>query len=196
MKRRTLLLLALTLGATACRRGGAAPLPELGPVGDFSLVDQEGRPVTAARFAGKPYVAAFMFTRCPSVCPRMTARMKQVQARARDRGQTLQLVSFSVDPEHDTPAVLRQYAADHGVELSHWTFLTGDAAQIKRAALEGFKLALEGQVDPSKDHFGLLHSSFLVLVDGAGRLRGYYRTTDDTIDQLLSDLERLERPAQ
>lgn len=183
--RRAWLAGALLWMLAGCSRSPPPP-PDLGPAGEFALTDQDGRPVTAASLRGTPWVAAFMFTRCPKVCPRMTARMKELQRRATSRGVALRLVSISVDPEHDTPAQLRAYAAEHGVDLATWSFLTGDHAEVRRACVEGFKLALEGKLDPSADHFGLLHATHLVLVDRAGHLRGYFRTTDDVLDDLLA----------
>ncbi|MCC6216121.1 MAG: SCO family protein [Polyangiaceae bacterium] len=182
--RRAALLAAgsLALGAGCARR---SPPPDFGALGDFALTDQDGRGVTAATLRGRVWVAAFMFTRCPKVCPRMTARMKELQRRAAARGIPLQLVSISVDNEHDTPERLRAYATEHGADLTTWAFLTGDHAEVKRTSVEGFKLALDGKLDPAADHFGLLHATHLVLVDRAGHLRGYFRTTDDVLDELL-----------
>src|SRR5690606_3323481 len=105
-----------------------ATLPELGKVGPFALTDQAGERVDNATLAGKPWVAAFMFTRCPTVCPRITAEMKKLQAAAKQKGVSLHWVSFSVDPEHDTPQVLRDYARTHGLDPGNWPLLTGHLA--------------------------------------------------------------------
>ncbi len=100
----------------------------------------------------------------------------------------MHLVSFSVDPEHDTPAVLRDYATRFRADLSSWSFVTGDLAVVRQAAVEGFKLALEGTADASKEHYGILHGSHLVLVDRDLVIRGYYRTDDEQeLDRLLAD---------
>lgn len=169
--------------ALACR--SKPELPVLGSVPEFSLVDQNARPVTRRAFDGKVWVAAFMFTRCPTICPRITQRMRALQVKAREQRVPLTLVSFSVDPENDTPPVLRDYAARYQADLAGWSFLTGDYSVISRTAVEGFKLALEGRADAGAPDFGILHGSHLVLVDRAGSIRGFYRTSDD------SEMERL-----
>ena len=134
---------------------------------------------------GGIWAAAFMFTRCPTICPRITTRMRELQTAARAKNLPLRLVSISVDPEHDQPAVLKSYAAKYGADLTTWSFLTGDDAVIRKTATEGFKLALEGKADASAEHMGLLHGSHLILVDRELQIRGYFGTMD------ASDNERL-----
>ena len=177
---------------------GALPIachkapPELGEVGAFALLDQDGKPDTAQTLRGKIWAAAFMFTRCPTVCPRITRRMRDLQQAAAREELGLELVSFSVDPEHDTPAVLSAYAKQHGADLKSWRFLTGDLEVVRRTSEQGFKLALDGKATEGAEHFGLFHGSHLVLVDGAGKIRGYYRTSEDEqMAALLKDAAAL-----
>jgi protein SCO1/2 len=189
LARRSLLLVVL-LGSlpSACRK----PSPELGNVGAFALTDQRGDAVTPATMRGKVWAAAFMFTRCPTVCPRITRRMRDLQQAAAKDDVKLELVSFSVDPEHDTPAVLRAYAEKHRVDQKTWRFLTGDLEVVRKTSEQGFKLALDGKATEGAEHFGLFHGSHLVLVDGAGNIRGYYRTSEDEqMQQLLADAKAL-----
>jgi protein SCO1 len=187
-----LLLLALLLFLVpACKKNDPA-LPEYGSVGEFSLRDHEGAAFTQQQALGKIWVAAFIFTRCPTVCPMITDRMKGLQAKAKSRDIPLHFVSFSVDPEYDTPEVLKAYAKERGADLSSWSFVTGDYESIKKTSVEGFKQALEGRADPSQDHFGILHGSHLVLVDAKLEMRGFYRSRDDAeMDKLLEDAARL-----
>jgi protein SCO1/2 len=189
LSRRSLLAAtALSCWPTACQK----PPPELGSVGEFALTDQAGKPVTAATLRGKVWAAAFMFTRCPTVCPRITRRMRELQQAAESGHVALELVSFSVDPEHDTPEVLRAYAQKHGADTTTWRFLTGDLEVVRRTSEQGFKLALDGKATPDAEHFGLFHGSHLVLVDTAGKIRGYYRTSEDEqMKQLLADAKSL-----
>jgi protein SCO1/2 len=101
---------------------------------DFALYDQSGAVVQAARFRGKQIVLNFIFTRCPDphMCPAATARMIGLQAQARDAGVTnLELVSISLDPEYDTPGVLREYAEMRGIDTSNFSLLTGPERAIK-----------------------------------------------------------------
>lgn len=173
-----------------CRR--AAELPALGSVGSFSLTDQAGRAVSEASLRGHVWAAAFFFTRCPTVCPRITRRMRDLQQAAARQSVKLQLVSFSVDPEHDTPAVLAEYARQYGADLGTWRFLTGDLEVVRRTSEQGFKLALDGKATQGAEHLGLFHGSHLVLVDVEGKIRGYYRTSEDAqMAALLNDAARL-----
>jgi protein SCO1/2 len=114
--------------------------------------------------------------------------MRELQQAAAQDGAKVQLVSFSVDPEHDTPPVLTAYAQQYGADLSTWRFLTGDLEVVRKTSEQGFKLALDGKPTPGADHLGLFHGSHLVLVDGTGEIRGYYRTSEDAqMTQLLKD---------
>lgn len=171
------------LGAIAgllsgCRRGEPKPLPSFGKLGAFSLTDQRGRSFSSNTLQGRPWLAAFMFTRCPTVCPRITALMKAVQAGARARSLPLQLVSFSIDPEHDTPEVLQRYATDNQLG-ENWTLVTGDSQQVAKTAEERFKIGVSGVPTAGAEHFGMSHGSHLVLVDEAGTIRGYFRSSDE-----------------
>lgn len=174
----------------ACRR--APELPRLGTLGEFSLTDQDGRKTGTAELREHVWVAAFMFTRCPTICPRITRRMRELQLKAKERKLELVLVSFSVDPEHDTPAVLKQFAERYSADLSNWRFLTGELAVVQKTAVEGFKQALEGRADPNADGFGILHGSHLALVDRELELRGFYATDmPQEGARLLDDASRL-----
>jgi protein SCO1/2 len=178
------------LALVACRP--KADLPEYGSVPAFSLVDQSGRTTTAETFRGRPWAAAFMFTRCPTICPAVTRAMRDVQLHASEFGVPLHLVSFTVDPDNDTPAVLRDYATRFHADLETWTFLTGDYNVVKTTAENGFKMALSGRADPSQAHFGITHGSHLVLVDRNLKIRGFYRTSEQNmLDQLVQDANRL-----
>lgn len=183
-------LLGLGVALLGCRRG--PELPALGGLPQFSLKNQQDAQFGSAQLRGKVWIAGFMFTRCPTICPRITRAMRQLQERAANEGRDVQLVSFSVDPENDTPAVLRQYARQYDADLSSWSFLTGDVETVKRTVVDGFKLALEGKADAGAPDFGILHGSHLVLVDRELRIRGYYASSDAArMQQLLEDAARL-----
>ncbi|HET9933648.1 MAG TPA: SCO family protein [Polyangiaceae bacterium] len=188
VSRRSLLFGALALAA--CR--SKPPLPDLGKVPSFSLQSEAGTPFGSQNLSGRVWAAAFMFTRCPTVCPRVTRFMQKVQASSKAAGVELMLISISVDPENDSPAVLKEYAERFHADLSSWKFLTGDFELIKRTSEEGFKLALEGRADPKAQDFGIVHGSHLVLVDRSSNIRGYYRTEDEAeATRLLADAKRL-----
>jgi protein SCO1/2 len=191
-------LSVLSLGVLpGCQRSGAAEeqaLPPLGTVGPFWLTDQDGRTFTEASLDGKVWVAAFMFTRCPTVCPEMVRRMQGIQAQARARGVSIELVSFSVDPENDTPEVLRAFMRERGLDTQNWHFLTGDSAVIRKTAEQGFKIGVEGTPRAGVEHFGITHGTHLVLLDERRTIRGYYQSGDsERVEALLKDAERLAR---
>ncbi len=181
---------ALVLAGSSCK--DRPPPPELGRVPAFTLRDQQGTRVTEHTVSKGAWALAFIFTRCPTVCPRVTRAMKQLQADAGDRGVELRLVSVSVDPEHDSPEVLREYAARFHANTSTWRFLTGDPSVVQELA-DGVKIALEGAANESAEHFGITHGSHLVLIDGKGTIRGYYGTSDPLdLQRLLEDAGRIE----
>lgn len=183
----------VVLLGVACERERPAPsLPVLGEVQAFALRDQANRPVSEATFRGGAWVASFIFTRCPSVCPRITRSVRMLEREAEHRGLELHFVSFSVDADYDTPEVLRAYAERYDADLERWSFLTGDSAQIQRLAEGAFKLGVEGRATPGAEHLGITHGSRLVLVDANLAIRGYYGYDDDAEQaRLLDDAERL-----
>jgi len=185
------LFVVVSVTLLSCKRP-AEPLPSLGQVGAFALVNQGGGAVSAETLRGKVWVAAFFFTRCPTICPRITRRMRALQMAAAEKAPALSLISFSVDPENDTPPVLLAYAQRFQADSKNWSFLTGDLDVVKRTVVDGFKLALDGKADAAADNGGIIHGSHLVLVDRSLTIRGYYRTDDDEdMARLLEDAARL-----
>lgn len=167
-------------------------LPKLGQVPAFTFSNQEGRPFGSKQLHGSPYLAAFMFTRCPTICPELTARMKAVHAAVTAGHGKLQILSISVDPENDTAAVLKKYAKAHGADHPDWNFLTGEYKAIATTAESGFKVGLSGKADESKPHLGITHGSHLILVDAKGQIRAYIRSSDeDVVAQVQQALKRL-----
>lgn len=165
----------------------AAPgRPELAmPLPSFSLVDQDGRTITLADLRGRVWIASFIFTRCPSVCPRLTAKMAALVEQTRGEEQ-LAFVSISVDPDNDTPAVLRAYGERHDADFARWRFLTGDQKTLEATVVQGFKVAL------GRDDSGaIVHAERFVLVDAEGRIRGYYDADDTGQRDLLDAARRL-----
>lgn len=163
------------------------PPPVIGQVATFALTDQHGEPFGTADLRGKAWVANFIFTRCPTVCPTFTAKMASIQHRSRGLGDALHLVSFSVDPSYDTPARLLEYAKQHKASPRVWSFLTGPLDTIKATVVDGLKVAMGGNITDGNFE-GIFHGSHFVLVDPEGRIRGYYESTDpEAIDRLLQD---------
>jgi len=179
-------LLAVTLVSVLSRVQHAPPGPErYGPVPDFTLTDQEGRPFAETQLLGRVWMADFMFTRCQGLCPVLTRRMKETALALADQDDWA-MVSFSVDPEFDTPQVLAAYAGAHGADPARWSFLTGPKEAIRDLSTRGFHLAVDDAPDGGGDP--ILHSQSIVLVDREGEIRGYYDALDpEEMAQLQKD---------
>jgi protein SCO1/2 len=166
---------------------------ELGSVPAFRLTDQRGQAFGSAELARKPWIANFVFTRCPSVCPLLTAKFKALQGQLADVPNA-EFVSFSVDPEHDTPAALAEYAAKYQAD-ARWHFLTGTLDAIEKTVVAGFKIHM-GEPKPSESDPSLIeimHGEHFVLVDAKGTIRGYYRAETAELTQLAEDLRALAK---
>lgn len=176
-------------GAAAAGRGGPAVLGELP---DFDLTERSGARVTRASLAGRPWVADFIFTRCDGICPLLSARMSEIAKALGGRGGAT-LVSFSVDPDHDTPEVLAAYADRYGADPRRWLFLTGPRAEVHRLVSEGFRLSVaEAAPGAAREGELVTHSDRFVLVDGRGRIRAYYHGAEaSSTRRVLDDLDRL-----
>ncbi len=165
-------------------------LPILRSLPAFELENSDGRQIGLAELAGKPFVADFIFTRCPGACPVLSKRMAELaQELPLER---VNLVSFSVDPEHDRPAVLAAYAAKLEAP-PQWHFLTGAKADLYALIRDGFQLMVD-DTQQQADSDPIVHSNRLVLVDRQGRIRGYYNAFEpEALLQLRQDLARLLR---
>lgn len=165
----------------------------------FAFIDQNGRTVSDKSLEGRILVVDFFFTRCTTICPRMTANMQRLQLELTDpakRGSFKDVVflSHTVDPEHDTPEVLRKYARQHEADTTLWRFVTGPKEDLYRQGAEGYFLAAaEDVLAPD----GFLHSEKFVLIDGERHIRGFYDGTDPAqVTQLSGDLKLLVAEAK
>jgi protein SCO1 len=163
-------------------------LPTFGTVPDFRLTSEEGAAVSRRQLLGKITIADFIFTQCAGACPVMSSKMAELQQTFLSDGHT-QFVSFSVDPETDTPDVLHQYGKQYGSVRGKWLFLTGDRGAIERLTREGFHLGLDIEGDSA-----IIHSQKFVLIDQEAAIRGYYDIDDsDAVASLLRDTRILSR---
>jgi cytochrome oxidase Cu insertion factor (SCO1/SenC/PrrC family) len=194
-------LLAVAAGASlwfsaSVRDRGAAGLPVIATVPDFTLTEASGRAVSRDDLSGGPWVADLVFTSCGGICPLMSAEMARLVSQTSSL-EGVHFVSISVDPERDTPEALTRYAERYEADRSRWLFLTGDEKEIRRLAQEGLKLPV-ADGDPSRGEDEILHSQRFVLVDAQARVRGTYDVRDqEAMFQLRGDLRRLaeESPA-
>jgi cytochrome oxidase Cu insertion factor (SCO1/SenC/PrrC family) len=167
------------------------PVPVLGALPDFSLVERGGSSLTRDSLRGRVWVADFIFTRCGGTCPSMTGRLRRLR---REVPAEVRFLSLTVDPAHDTPAVLARHAQGVGAGPD-WLWATGEKEAVYRLATDGFMLA--AQENPAEAPAGdgpFLHSAKFVLLDGQARIRGYYDSGDEQALRALSrDAERLLR---
>ena len=171
-----------------------AAKPALVPA--FSLLDQAGRPFTEANLRGHVHVVDFIFTRCPTVCPLMTAQMRTLARQAAAQGLDLRFASFSVDPGYDSPPRLRAYAEANQIDLGRWSLVTGDADALEAAVTDGFHVMMGRAPDAGEDDFmSIFHGDHFVLVDAQAQIRGYYTVVNDPQGRelLLHDAESLLR---
>ena len=144
-------------------------LPVIGKIPSFHLVDQNDDMFTLQNMEGKVWLADFIFTTCAGPCPIMTERMKTVQKDFKDY-ENMRFVSFTVNPDYDTPEILSDYADRNRIDTSTWSFVTGNYEDIQSLVGEGFKM---GDVEEI-----VFHSTQFALVDDKGIVRGYYSGTE------------------
>jgi len=175
--------------------------PELvviGEVPDFSFTNQSGKTITNETYKGKVYIVEFFFTTCPSICPIMNRNMVIIQNEFFGN-PNLGIASFSIDPEHDTPSVLMEYAKEYKITNTNWHLLTGDKDKIYKLANEGFNLYVG---ENSEVEGGFEHSGFFALIDQEGNIRSridengnpiiYYNGLEDSgIKMIKEDIKAL-----
>jgi protein SCO1/2 len=150
---------------------------------DFALTSQDGERVTLDDLKGKVWLADFVYTTCPGPCPIVTAHMARLQQKLPAEAR---MVSFSTDPDNDTPEVLKAYAKKFGA-TDRWTFLTGPKDEVYGLIRQGFMLPIMAQAGA-----GVVHSTRIVLVDKTGAVRGFYDgTTGDADGQIVADTRKL-----
>lgn len=175
----------------------ARNLPDYGEAPDFQLTERSGQLISRADLAGRVWVADFIFTRCQGMCPMLSTRMAFLQQHLQETsGRAVQLISFSVDPEWDTPERLREYAERYHADANRWLFVTGPTQTVTRLITEGFHLGLTPAPSESQSAATepIIHSDRLMLVDPALRIRGYYHGMEqESFDQLVRDVGALRR---
>jgi protein SCO1/2 len=156
---------------------------------DFELLDQEGNIATFPADSNQITVVNFFFSRCSTFCPRMNGEMSRI-AKIYKGNRLLRFISISVDPEYDTPVILKEYSRDYINENRKWSFLTGEKEHIYSLAKEDF--LLDALQDTTREA-NVIHSSMLVLVDPQRRIRGYYDSTGnhDQMNLLIDEIKVL-----
>lgn len=168
-------------------------LPALFRLPDFNLTNMLGDSVGLEDLKGEVWVASFFFTECPGPCPYISSRMAELQERFEGVGG-VRMVSFSLDPDQDSPEILQAYAETYGADPDRWWFLTGDREEIHTLSREGFRLTVEEAENPEDiaDFGKFIHSTRIVLVDSRGVVRGYYDSYNrHDLEQLVEDAKAL-----
>ena len=163
-------------------------LPIIAQIPAFDLIDQDGKQFTLNNLKGNVWLADFIFTTCAGPCPIMTERMSTVQHDLLDINK-LKFVSFTVNPDYDTPEVLKKYAKRYNADISTWSFVTGKYEKIQELIANGFKMGDEEEI--------VFHSTRFALVDHKGNLRGYYSGTEPKDHEVLTrDIHSLIKEIQ
>lgn len=159
-------------------------------IAPFSFIDQNGDTVTDKDYSNKVYVTDFFFTTCRSICPVMTTQMQRVFEHYKSNPDVM-FLSYSVNPEYDTPAVLKEYADKHHADAKKWHFVTGDKQKIYDLARISY-LVTATKGDGGPDDF--VHTQNFALIDKEKRIRGYYDGTDSTdVNKLITEIDLLLR---
>lgn len=195
-----ILLLAMLVEHLQSQAARGRPLLVIGPIGDFTLTNQNGGAVSLGDLRGKVWVADIIFTRCAGPCPRMTRQMKELQDALPPVSQA-KLVTLTTDADFDTPPVLKLYAERFGADTNRWMFLTGAKQEIAKLAIDLLKLTAVAKPPEERQSPAdlFVHSTIFVVADKQARLRGVFETTGEGIDpravqtQILAAVGRLER---
>jgi protein SCO1 len=191
VNRRTKIVAVLAIGfffGVSLGVAGGESLPKIGPAPEFTLTRQDGKRLALRELRGKVLVITFIFASCTDTCPLLTAKMAGLQSRLGPAfGPQVFFLSITVDPERDTPAVLKRYAEAHKANMAGWAFLTGSPAEIREVAQRYgiyYKKTARGDVD---------HTFLTSLVDQSGILRVQYVGVRFNPDEMLRDLQSLVR---
>lgn len=150
------------------------------------LQDHYGNSFDNAQLEGKPYVADFFFTSCPTMCPVMTTQMKRIQNKVGDK---INLLSISIDFKHDTPERMQAYIEKNHIDTKNWFFLRGNEEQLKEVGDYGFFTAFGADEQATGGYY---HSSYFYLIDSKKRIRGIYDgMMEEDVDKLINDIEIL-----
>ncbi|TYR81166.1 SCO family protein [Priestia megaterium] len=156
----------------------------------FSYTNQDNKEIGLEDLKGKVWVSNFIFTNCETVCPPMTAHMAKLQKMVKEEGLDVQFVSFSVDPEVDTPDKLKEFASKFNTDFSNWHFLTGyKQEEIENFAMDEFKMIVK---KPEKDP-QVIHATSFFLVDQEGKvMKSYSGASDTPYEEMIKDIKTLQ----
>lgn len=184
---------AIVLPTLVCRPEHRVP-GDLGTVTPFTLVDERGQPFTEEAMKGHVTIVSFIFTRCDTICPVTAMKMSRIQEKTFDVGDKIKLVSFSVDPTYDTPAMLEAFGKKYQADPERWRFVTGPLDKV-HAVIEGpFMTSMMRLPDRPSGIPDIAHGGYFLLVDQHLHIRGTYDSDlIHQLDALMSDARYLAR---
>ena len=209
-----LVLFLLTLATlVACQEEHVKPLPILGnydlsyrtkdgkqiidtiyqTIPDFQFYNEDSILVNKASFKNKVWISEFFFATCPSICPIMNTQLKNVEKALKSYSKDLQFLSFTIDPTHDTPSVLKAHKQKLGIQNKNWAFLSGNEAFTHQLGIEHF-LIFAGREEEALG--GYAHSGAFTLVDKKGRVRGVYEVVQPDLSINTKEYQRLIKEAK
>ncbi|WP_430786258.1 SCO family protein [Virgibacillus flavescens] len=159
-------------------------------VNDFSFTNQDGKRISNSDLEGNFWVADFIFTNCETVCPPMTANMARLQENLKEAGlEDVKLVSFSVDPDNDTKADLKEFGKAHGASFENWHFLTGyEFKTIKELSIKSFHLPIEKVADSDQFMHG---TSFMLISPEGNAINRYTGTQAENMEKIVKDIKEM-----
>lgn len=164
--------------------------PAIGSVPEFRFTTQDGKELTREDLLGKVWVIDFFFSRCPGPCPMMNSKLAEISKELKE-AKEVRLVSLSIDPEYDTPAVLKEYAGKFGADPDRWIFLTGTKEKVEAFTTKGMLQALSTD---SSTPANTVHSTRFLVIDREGRIRIIRKLDEpELVQKLLIDIGNLLR---
>ena len=190
------ILLGVVLAAVCAACQQEPELPAYWSAPQFTLVDEAGQPFSLTDVNGRVALVDFIYTNCADTCPLLTATMRSIQERLITEKlfpAKVMLLSLTVDPERDSPTVLREYSANIGADPEGWKFLTGERSALEETLVQGFKLPFRGPTPagPLKPGFGITHTNRVIVVDRSSVVRGILDGDGLDVDQTVRTLKRL-----
>ncbi|KAA0550434.1 SCO family protein [Bacillus sp. BGMRC 2118] len=184
------LLLILVVSACGTTTDDLQPPAGTKPIQEFTFTNQDGKPFGLKDLKGKVWVADFIFTNCETVCPPLTANLSKLQEMANEKGLDVEFVSFSVDPEIDTPAVMKAYGENYQADFSSWNYLTGySQKEIEDFARDSFQ-AIVQKTDASDQ---VVHTTSFFLVNKEGKIVTSYSGIENTpYENIVKDIESIQ----
>ncbi len=187
-----LLFLLVSTGYVFVKSENALPIYRQVP--KFELTDQSGKTFSSDQLKGRVWIANFIFTRCQGMCPLMSGKIMNLQKQLKN--PEIQFVSFSVDPEYDSPKILSEYAKRFHAKENQWVFLTGEKSKIWELVSDGFMLGVD-EASPEDLAAGaepVMHSSRFVLVDKEGKIRGFFDSSESVkMNELVESVQKLSK---